>query len=57
MLSFKTIEPSTQIALLLKPKKNSIFPIKGLDKAVSDFWKELEGLENVAVHRSLSGPM
>ena len=28
-----------------------------VDNAVSDFWKELEELENGEVHRSLSGPM
>ena len=61
MLSFKTIEPSTQIALMINPKKNSYFPKVDLDDAiddaVSDFWKELEELENEIVHRSLSGPM
>ena len=61
MLSFKTIEPSTQIALMVNPKKNSNFPQTDLDdrvdNAVSDFWTELEELENGEVHRSLSGPM
>ena len=57
MLSFKTIEPSTQIALLLNPKKNPNFPRTDIDNAESDFWKELEVLENGEVHRSLSGPM
>ena len=61
MLSFKTIEPSSQIALLVNPKKNSNFPQTDLDdrvdNAVSDFWKELEELKNGEVHRSLSGPM
>ena len=50
MLSFKTIEPSTQIALLVNPKKHPNFPKTDLDdavdNAVSDFWKELEELEN-----------
>ena len=61
MLNFKTIEPSTQIALLVNPKKHPNFPKTELDdavdNAVSDFWKELEELENGEVHRSLSGPM
>ena len=61
MLNFKTIEPSTQIALLLNQKKNPNFTGTDLDdavdNAVSDFWKELEELENGEVHRSLSGPM
>ena len=61
MLSFKTIEPSTQIALMVNSKKNSNFPKTDLDdavdNAVSDFWKELEELENGKYHRSLSGPM
>ena len=61
MLNFKTIEPSTQIALLVNPKKHPNFPKTGLDdavdNAVSDFWKELEELENGKDHRSLSGPM
>ncbi len=61
MLSFKTIEPSTQIAILVNPKKNSNFPKTDLDdvadNAVSDFWKELEDLESGKDYRSLSGPM
>ena len=57
MLNFKTIEPSTQIALLVNPKKNLNFPKKDLDDAASDFWKELEELENGEDYRSLSGPM
>ena len=61
MLSFKTIEPSTQIALLVNPKKHPIFPKTDLDDSVdnvlSDFWKELEDMENGNDHRSLSGPM
>jgi len=61
MLNFKTIEPSTQIALLVNPKTNPNFRKTDLDdavdNAVSDFWKELEDLESVKVHRSLSGPM
>ena len=57
MLNFKTIEPSTQIALMVNPKKNSNFPKTDLDNAVSDFWKELEELKNGKDHRSLSGPM
>jgi hypothetical protein len=61
MLNFKTIEPSTQIALLLNPKKDPKFPKTDLDdvvdNAVSDFWKELEELEDGEFHRSLSGPM
>ena len=57
MLSFKTIEPSTQIALLINTKKHPNFPKTDLDNAVSDFWKELEELENGKDHRSLSGPM
>ena len=61
MLNFKTIEPSTQIALLVNPEKNLNLPKTDLDNAVdnavSDFWKELEELENGEVHRSLSGPM
>ena len=61
MLSFKTIEPSTQIAFMVNPKKNSNYPKTDLDdavdNAVSDFWKELEELENGKDHRSLSGPM
>ena len=52
MLSFKTIEPSTQIAFLVNPKKHSNFPKTDLDEAVdnavSDFWKELEELEKAA---------
>ena len=48
MLSFKTIEPSTQIDLLMNPKKYSNFPKQVLDdevdNAVSDFWKELKEL-------------
>ena len=61
MLNFKTIEPSTQIALLVNPKKHPDFPKTDfddvVDNAASDFWKELEELENGEVHRSLSGPM
>ena len=61
MLIFKTIEPSTQIALMVKTNKNTNFPKTDLDdavdNAVSDFWKELEVLENGKDHRSLSGPM
>ena len=61
MLSFKTIEPSTQIALMVNPKKNSNFPKTdfddAVDNAVSDYWKELEELKNGKDHRSLSGPM
>ena len=61
MLNFKTIEPSTQIALLVNPKKHPNFPKTDLDdavdNAVSDFWKELEELENRKDNRSLSGPM
>ena len=61
MLSFKTIEPSTQIALLVNQKKHPNFrktdPDDAINNAVSDFWKELEDLENGKDHRSLSGPM
>ncbi len=61
MSNFKTIEPSTQIALLVNPKKNSNFPKTDFDDAfdnmVSDFWMELEELENGVAHRTLSGPM
>ena len=61
MLSFKTIKPSTQIALLMNTKKNLNFTKTdfddAVDNAVSDFWKELEELENGKDHRSLSGPM
>ena len=61
MLSFKIIEPSTQIALMINSKKNFNFPKTDLDdavdNAVSDFWKELEDMENGNDHRSLSGPM
>ena len=61
MLSFKTIEPSTQIALMVNLKKNLNLPKTDLDdaveNAVSDFWKELDELENGEIHRSLSGPM
>ena len=61
MLSFKTIEPSTQISLLVNSKKYPNFPKTDFDyavvNAVSDFWKELEELENGKDHRSLSGPM
>ena len=61
MLSFKKIEPSTQIALMVITKKNSNFPKTDLDdaveNAVSDFWKELDKLKNGKDHRSLSGPM
>ena len=61
MLSFKTIEPSTQIALLVNPKKHSNFSKPVLDdaddNAVSNFWRELEELKNGEVHQSLSGPM
>ena len=61
MLNFKTIEPSTQIALMVNPKKNSNLPKTDLDdavdNAVSDFWIELDELDNGKVHRSLSGPM
>ena len=59
MLSFKTIEPSTQIALLVNPNKNPSFTRTdfddAVDNAVSDFWKELEELETGEDHRSLSG--
>ena len=61
MLNFKTIEPSTLIALLVNPKKHPNFPKTdfddAVDNAVSDFWKELEELENGKDLRSLSGPM
>ena len=61
MLNFKTIEPSTQIALMVNPKKNSNLPKTyfddAVDNAVSDFWKELEVLEKGKDHRSLTGPM
>ena len=61
MSNFKTIEPSTQIALLINPKTHPNFPKMNLDDAidnvVSDFWKELKELENGKDHRSLSGPM
>ena len=61
MLSFKTIEPSTQIALLINTKKNPNFPKTefndAVDREVNDFWKELEEMENGKGHRSLSGPM
>ncbi len=61
MLSFKTIEPSTQIALLLNPKKNPNFPKMDLDdsvnNAVDDFWNEIEELKIGEVSSSLSGPM
>ena len=61
MLSFKTIEPSTQIALMVNQKKN-LNSLKtdlddAVDNAVSDFSKELEELNNGKDHRSLSGPM
>ena len=60
-MSFKIIDPSTQIALLVNPKKNLNFPKRDLDNAVdnavSDLWKELEELESGKDHRSLSGPM
>ena len=61
MLSFKTIEPSTQVALLVNQRKHPNFPItdfdNAVDNAVSDFWKELDELESGKDHRSLSGPM
>ena len=61
MLSFKTIEPSSQIALLVNPNKHPKFPKTdindSIDNSVSDFWKELNELENGKDHRSLSGPM
>ena len=61
MLNFKTIKPSTQIALMINPKKNLNFPKTDLDdaveNAVSDFWKELEELKKRKDHQSLSGPM
>ena len=61
MLKFKIIEPSTQIDLLVNPKKHPNFPKTDLDDAVDnagyDFWKELEYLKNGEDHRSLSGPM
>ena len=61
MLNFKIIEPSTQIALMINPKKNSNFPKTVLNNAVdssaSDFWEELKELKNGKDHRSLSGPM
>ena len=61
MLSFKTIEPSIQIALLVSSKKHPNYRKTNfddaIDSAVSDFWKELEELENGKDHRSLSGPM
>ena len=61
VLNFKTIEPSTQIAFMVKQKKNLNLPKTELDEAVdnamSDFWKELNELENGEIHRSLSGPM
>jgi len=61
MLNFKTIEPSTQTALLVNPNINPNLRKNDLDdsvdNAVSDFWKELEKLEKGKDHRSLSGPM
>ena len=61
MLCFKTIEPSTQIALLVNSNKHPNFPKTDLDdavdNAVSDFWKELEELKNGKDNRSLAGPM
>ena len=61
MLNFKTIEPSTQIALLINRKKHPNFLKADLDdavgNAVSDFWREIEELESGKDHRSLSGPM
>ena len=61
MLNFKTIEPSTQIGHMVNPKNHPNLPKTDLDdsvdNAVSDFWKELEELENGKDHRSLSGPM
>ena len=61
MLSFKTIEPSTQIALLVNVQKHPNFTktdhYEAVDNALSDFWKELEELKNGKDYRSLSGPM
>ena len=61
LLSFKIIEPSTQIALMVNTKKSLNFPKKDFDDAiyiaVSDFWKELEELKNGKDNQSLSGPM
>ncbi len=61
MLNFKTIEPSTQTIIPVNQRKYPNFPKADLDNAVnnavSDFWKELEELENGKYHRSLSGPM
>ena len=61
MLSFKTIEPSNPIALMINIKKNPDFQKMDLDdavdNAVSDFWKESKELEKGKDHRSLSGPM
>ena len=61
MLSFKKIEPSTQIALMINIKKISSFQKTDIDdavdNAVSDYWKESIELESGKDHRSLSGPM
>ena len=61
MLHFKTNVQSTQIALIMNPKKNLNLQKTDLDdavdNAVSDFWKELDELKNGKDHRSLSGPM
>ncbi|MFL2773237.1 MAG: hypothetical protein ACJ0DH_06650 [bacterium] len=61
MLIFKTIESSSQIALMINPEKNLNFPKTDFDDAVdnevSDFWKELDELKNGQDQRSLSGPM
>ena len=55
MLSFKKIEPSTQIALLINIKKISSFQKTDIDdavdNAVSDYWKESIELESGKDHR------
>ena len=61
MLHFKTNVQSTQIALIMNPKKNLNLQKTDLDdavdNAVSDFWKESKELVNGKDHRCLSGPM
>ncbi len=46
---------------MVNAKKNLNLPKTDLDdevdNAVSDFWNELDELENGELHRSLSGPM
>ena len=61
MLNSKSIEPRTQIALIVNLKKNLNIPKTDLDDAVYNsviyFWKELEELKNGKDNRSLQVPI